>query len=104
VVGLAYLRYRHSDSTVSVPSRAKAGDLTLESSQYATDSGSDADDDETPVMLANRADPQSRLITLPVGDWLRLAFRFRPGLGWHLSFGDAFGGAAISGELPGPLH
>jgi hypothetical protein len=103
VAGLAYLRYRPSDSTVTVPSRAKAGDLTLESCDYTTDNGSYAADCGTPVMLANRPDPQSRLITLPVGDWLRLAFRFRPRLGWHLSFGDAFGGAAISGELRGPL-
>jgi hypothetical protein len=44
VVGLAYLRYRPSDSTVSVPSAAKAGDLTLESSEYATASRSYAAD------------------------------------------------------------
>jgi hypothetical protein len=103
VVGLAYLRYRPNDSTVSVPSRAKAGDLTLESCDYATDNDGHTADCGTLVVPENRADPQSRLITLPVGDWLRLAFRFRPRLGWHLSFGDAFGGAAISGELRGPL-
>jgi hypothetical protein len=105
MLGLAYLRYGPGDRAVSVPSGAKAGDLTLESCEYATDSGSNAADCGTPVMPANRADPQSRLITLPVGHWLRLAFRFRPGLGLgcHLSFGHAFGGAAISCDLPGPL-
>ena len=104
VAGLAYLRYGRSDSTVSVPPGAKAGDLTLEPCTYATEDGEYAADCGTLVVPEGRADPASRLITLPVGDWLRLAFRFRPGLGWHLSFGDAFGGAAISGELPGPLH
>jgi hypothetical protein len=105
MLGLAYLRYGQSDSTISVPSGAKAGDLTLESYEYAADSGSYAADGETPVIPANRADPQSRLVTLPVGHWLRLAFRFRPGLGLgcHLSFGHAFGGAAISCNLPSEL-
>jgi len=105
VVGLAYLHHRPRDTTISVPPQAKAGDLTLESCDYTTDRGSYAADCGTLVVAENPSDPQSRPIAMQVGDWLRLAFRFRPRLGlvWHLSFGDAFGGAAISGELPGPL-
>ena len=44
VAGLAYLRYGPSDTTVSVPPGAKPGDLTPESDEYATDSGSYAAD------------------------------------------------------------
>jgi hypothetical protein len=66
VVGLAYLRYRPSDSTVTVPSRAKAGDLTLEPCSYETEDGDYAADCGTLVVPEDRADPASRLIALPV--------------------------------------
>jgi pimeloyl-ACP methyl ester carboxylesterase len=66
MLGLAYLRYGPSDSTVSVPSGAKAGDLTLEPCTYATEDGEYAADCATLVVPEDRADPQSRLIALPV--------------------------------------
>jgi pimeloyl-ACP methyl ester carboxylesterase len=49
-----------------VPAAAKAGDLTLESCDYATENGTYEADCGTLVVLENRADPQSRLIALPV--------------------------------------
>jgi pimeloyl-ACP methyl ester carboxylesterase len=65
VAGLAYLRFAPSDS-VSVPSGAKAGDLTLEQCDYATEDGAYDADCGTLVVPENRADPGSRLIALPV--------------------------------------
>jgi pimeloyl-ACP methyl ester carboxylesterase len=64
-VGLAYLRFA-PDSGVSVPEGAKAGQLTLEPCDYATEDGSYAADCGTLVVPENYADPQSRLIALPV--------------------------------------
>ena len=64
--GLAYLHVATGDTTVSVPSGAKAGDLTLEPCDYATEDGSHEADCGTLVVPENRADPQSRLIALPV--------------------------------------
>ena len=64
--GLAYLRFGPDGGSVSVPAGAKAGDLTLESCEYATEDGSYAADCGTLVVPENRADPQSRLIALPV--------------------------------------
>jgi pimeloyl-ACP methyl ester carboxylesterase len=64
--GLAYLRFGSDDGSVSVPSGAKAGDLILERGEYATEDGSYAADRGTLVVPENRADPQSRLIALPV--------------------------------------
>ena len=66
VAGLAYLRFASPGDTVSAPSGAKAGDLTLESCEYATESGSHAADCGTLVVPENRANPESRLIALPV--------------------------------------
>jgi uncharacterized membrane protein YdfJ with MMPL/SSD domain/pimeloyl-ACP methyl ester carboxylesterase len=65
VIGLAYLRFA-PDDRVSVPAGAKAGDLTLHPCSYATEAGSHAADCGTLVVPENRADPQSRLIALPV--------------------------------------
>jgi uncharacterized membrane protein YdfJ with MMPL/SSD domain/pimeloyl-ACP methyl ester carboxylesterase len=65
VLGLSYLRFAPEES-VSVPSGAKAGDLILERCDYATENGSYAADCGTLVVPENRADPQSRLIALPV--------------------------------------
>jgi pimeloyl-ACP methyl ester carboxylesterase len=64
--GLAFLRFGTGDDTVSVPSGAKAGDLFLESCDYATEDGSYAADCGTLVVRENPADPQSKLIALPV--------------------------------------
>jgi hypothetical protein len=64
--GLAYLRFAPDSGTVSVPEGAKAGDLTLERCDYATEKGSYEADCGTLVVSENRADPQSRLIALPV--------------------------------------
>jgi hypothetical protein len=65
-VGLAYLRFVPDDDSVSVPAGAKAGDLILKPCSYATEKGSYAADCGTLVVPENRADPQSRLIALPV--------------------------------------
>jgi pimeloyl-ACP methyl ester carboxylesterase len=66
VGGLAYLRFGPDSGSVSVPEGAKAGDLTLEPCTYGTESGSYDADCGTLVVPENRADPQSRLIALPV--------------------------------------
>jgi pimeloyl-ACP methyl ester carboxylesterase len=66
VAGLAYLRFGPDAEPVSVPSGAKAGDLILERCEYGTEKGSYAADCGTLVVPENRADPQSRLIALPV--------------------------------------
>jgi pimeloyl-ACP methyl ester carboxylesterase len=65
VLGLGYLRFAPDDS-VSVPSGAQAGDLILEECEIGTEDGSFAADCGTLVVPENRADPQSRLIALPV--------------------------------------
>jgi pimeloyl-ACP methyl ester carboxylesterase len=66
VAGLAYLRFGPDADPVSIPTGAKAGDLILERCDYATEDGSYAADCGTLVVPENRADPQSRLIALPV--------------------------------------
>ena len=65
VLGLGYLRFE-PDGSVSVPSGAQAGDLVLEQCEYGAEDGSYAADCGTLVVPENRADPQSRLIALPV--------------------------------------
>src|SRR5215208_3710957 len=64
--GLAYLRFAPDSGSVSVPEGAEAGDLILESCDYGTEDGSYEADCGTLVVPENRADPQSRLIALPV--------------------------------------
>ena len=66
VAGLAYLRFAPDDDAVSVPAGAQAGDLILDSCGYETENGSYEADCGTLVVPENRADPQSRLIALPV--------------------------------------
>ena len=66
VLGLGYLRLGTGEAAVSVPAGAKAGDLTLKPCSYETEKGSYAADCGTLVVPENRADPQSRLIALPV--------------------------------------
>ena len=66
VLGLAYLGLARDSDPVSVPRGAMAGDLLLERCDYETEDGSYAADCGTLVVPENRADPQSRLIALPV--------------------------------------
>ena len=66
VLGLAYLKFASADDPVSVPAGAVAGDLVLDPCTYSTEAGSYAADCGTLVVPENRADPQSRLIALPV--------------------------------------
>jgi pimeloyl-ACP methyl ester carboxylesterase len=66
VGGLVYLRFAPNSDTVSVPEGAKAGDLTLQPCDYATENDSYAADCGTLVVPEKRADPQSQLIALPV--------------------------------------
>jgi RND superfamily putative drug exporter len=64
VFGLGYLR--SGSAAVSVPRGAKAGDLVLKPCSYQTEKGDYKADCGTLVVRENRADPQSRLIALPV--------------------------------------
>jgi pimeloyl-ACP methyl ester carboxylesterase len=64
-LGLLYLRFA-SEDRVSVPDGALAGDLLLENCEYGTEAGSYAAECGTLVVPENRADPDSRLIALPV--------------------------------------
>ncbi|RYU09259.1 alpha/beta hydrolase [Nocardioides iriomotensis] len=66
VAGLGYLRLSQDASTVTVPTGARAGDLSLRPCTYATEDGDRAADCGTLVVRENRADPPSRLIALPV--------------------------------------
>jgi pimeloyl-ACP methyl ester carboxylesterase len=66
VGGLAYLRFGSDSGSVSVPEGARAGDLILEPCDYATEGGSYEADCGTLVVQENRANPESRLIALPV--------------------------------------
>src|SRR5215218_1254158 len=66
VLGLAYLRFSRDSDAVSVPKGAMAGDLILDRCDYGTEKGSYEADCGTLVVPENRADPQSRLIALPV--------------------------------------
>ena len=65
IAGLAYLRFA-PDDRVSVPKGAQAGDLVLEPCTYSTEDGSYKADCGTLVVPENPADPQARLIALPV--------------------------------------
>lgn len=66
VLGLAYLRSGRGGDPVSVPPGALAGDLLMHPCTYDTDDGGYAADCGTLVVPENRADPQSRLIAVPV--------------------------------------
>ena len=63
---LAYLRFAARRETVLVPAGAKAGGLSLEPCDYPIENGNYAAGCGTLVVPENRADPQSRLIALPV--------------------------------------
>jgi pimeloyl-ACP methyl ester carboxylesterase len=66
ILALGYVRFEPDPGPVSVPAGAQAGDLVLEDCEYQTESGSYAADCGTLVVPENRADPESRLIALPV--------------------------------------
>ena len=65
-LGLGYLHFSGGSESVSVPSGAHSGQLTLKSCSYATENGTSAADCGTLVVPENRHDPKSRLIALPV--------------------------------------
>jgi pimeloyl-ACP methyl ester carboxylesterase len=66
VLGVVTLRYMSGTAAVSVPEGAHAGQLTLGPCEYPTKNGSYRADCGTLVVPENRADPQSRLIAVPV--------------------------------------
>jgi len=66
VLGLAYAHFGRGSSTVSVPSGAKTGQLSLAPCHYTTEKGSFAADCGTLVVPENRHVADSRLIALPV--------------------------------------
>ena len=66
VGGLAYLRFAPQPASASVPEGAKAGQIFLEPCSYPTENGRYDADCGTLVVPENRANPQSRLIALPV--------------------------------------
>src|SRR5213596_2144105 len=77
-LGLAYLHFSAGNDSVSVPSGARAGQLTLHSCHYATEGGSYRADCGTLVVPESRDKAHSRLIALPV---TRIRARSpRPGL------------------------
>ena len=61
-LGLAYLHFAGGSASVSVPSGAHAGQLTLKHCTY----GNESADCGTLVVPENRHDPHSRLIALPI--------------------------------------
>src|SRR5688500_15686253 len=65
-IGLGYLKFGTGGDEISVPDGAQAGELTLESCTFATEDGDLPADCGTLVVPENRADPDSRLIALPV--------------------------------------
>ena len=66
VGGLTYLRFAPRPDSMSVPEGAKAGQIFLEPCSYPTENGSYDAECGTLVVPENRANPQSRLIALPV--------------------------------------
>ena len=66
VTGLVYVRFAPGAGPVAVPEGASAGELFLEPCEYAGENGSYPADCGTLVVPETRADPESRLIALPV--------------------------------------
>ena len=66
LLGLGYVKLGTGTNSVSVPKGAIAGDLLLHPCTYGTEDGDYAADCGTLVVPENRADPQSRLIAVPV--------------------------------------
>jgi pimeloyl-ACP methyl ester carboxylesterase len=65
-LGLTYVHFATDNDSVSVPSGAHAGQLTLHRCDYATEDGSYRADCGTLVVRENRHKADSRLIALPV--------------------------------------
>src|SRR5207248_3880862 len=65
-LGLAYLHFSAGNDSVSVPTGAHAGQLTLHSCHYVTEGGSYRADCGTLVEPESRYKAHSRLIALPV--------------------------------------
>src|ERR1700727_193697 len=65
-LALGYLHFTRVSKSVSVPSGAHAGQLTLKPCNYTTENGASAADCGTLVVPEDRHDPKSRLIALPV--------------------------------------
>ena len=66
LTGLTYLGVSSSPGTASVPQGAHAGQLTMHPCTYPTENGAYRADCGTLVVPEDRADPRSRLISLPV--------------------------------------
>ena len=66
VIGLVCVRFAPEAGPVVVPEGASAVELILEPCEYAAEGGSYAADCGTLVVPETRADPESRLIALPV--------------------------------------
>ena len=66
LTGLTYLGASSSPGTASVPQGAHAGQLTMHPCTYPTENGAYRADCGTLVVPEDRADPRSRLISLPV--------------------------------------
>src|SRR5215212_7169664 len=66
VAALVYLRFAQGASPVAVPEGASAGELILEPCEYEGENGSYPADCGTLVVPETRANPESRLIALPV--------------------------------------
>ena len=66
LAGLVYVRFAPGEGPVSVPEGASSGELILEPCKYAGENGSYAADCGTLIVSESRADPESRLIALPV--------------------------------------
>jgi pimeloyl-ACP methyl ester carboxylesterase len=88
VLALGYIHVSSGASQVSVPSGAKAGELTLHDCHYTTEKGSYDADCGTLVVPENRHKADSRLIALPVtriharsGDSAEPIFRLQGGPG-----------------------
>jgi len=96
-LGLGFLHVAGGAESVSVPAGAHAGQLTLKSCTYATEKGAYRADCGTLVVPENRADPNSRLIALPVTRIRALSanpgtpvFRLQGGPGvTNMTFSDA---------------
>src|SRR5438105_14741115 len=65
-LGLAYLHLSGGPDSVSVPPGARAGQLNLHASDYASENGRYRADCGTLVVRENPHNAQSRLIALPV--------------------------------------
>ena len=66
LTGLTYLVASSSPGTASVPQGAHAGQLTMHPCTYPTENGAYRADCGTLVVPEDRADPRSRLISVPV--------------------------------------